>query len=76
MKSEVNNECVRESKTIEEEIVVEPIYPVNFGLLCELVDESDRRLDFADTIMLLEMAGIPMTSAVRKLGICAGVLYG
>ena len=48
---------------------------VDFRLLCELMEEGDRCMGFGELIGMLEMDGIPMTDAVRKLGICTGVLY-
>ena len=47
---------------------------VDFRLLCELLDEHPSS-DIAEVICLLEMNMVPMTDAVRKLGICAGILY-
>jgi len=48
---------------------------VDFRLLCELLDEADPCMGFTDLISKLSMDDVPMTDAVRKLGICAGILY-
>lgn len=47
---------------------------VDFRLLHELNQEYPD-LCAGDIIGYLEMCDIPMTDAVRKLGICSGVLY-
>lgn len=47
---------------------------VDFRLLWELHQEfPDYHLD--ELIGYLEMNEVPMTDAVRKLGICTGILY-
>ena len=48
---------------------------VDFRLLWELHQEYPLYTT-AELIGYLEMNDIPMTDAVRKLGICAGILYG
>lgn len=47
---------------------------VDFRLLWELHQEFPS-LSIAEVIGYLEMDNIQMTDAVRKLGICAGILY-
>ena len=47
---------------------------VDFRLLCELLDEDPYK-DFGEIIGMLSMSEVPMTDAVRKLGICCGILY-
>lgn len=56
------------------ETEVNPV-KVDFRLICELLNEGDKCMGFGELIGMLEMDNIPMTDAVRKLGICAGVLY-
>ena len=48
---------------------------VDFRLLWELHQEYPN-YSTAELIGYLEMNDIPMTDAVRKLGICVGILYG
>lgn len=47
---------------------------VDFRLLWELQQEYPD-YSTGELIGYLEMNDIPMTDAVRKLGICAGILY-
>jgi len=47
---------------------------VDTRLLLEMVNEAGK-WGFGEIIGMLEMDEIPMTDAVRKLGICAGVLF-
>lgn len=47
--------------------------PVNFGILCKLATEGEMSL--AEVILILEWNKIPMTAAVRSLGIAAGHLH-
>lgn len=47
---------------------------VDTRLLLEMVNEAGE-YGFGEIICMLEMDEIPMTDAVRKLGICAGVLF-
>lgn len=47
---------------------------VDFRLLWELHQEYPA-YSTGELIGYLEMNDIPMTDAVRKLGICAGILY-
>lgn len=49
------------------------VKPVNFKLLNDLVEE-DPNLTYGEVIGALEMCHIPMTYAVRRLGVCCGVL--
>lgn len=55
------------------ETILHPL-KVDFRLICELANENPE-MDFGQIIGYLEMCEIPMTDVVRKLGICAGVLY-
>lgn len=48
---------------------------VDFGLLMELAEDSRGRVDLKDIIGTLEMCEIPISAAVRKLGIVSGVLH-
>ena len=48
---------------------------VDFRLLWELHQEFPS-YTVGELIGYLEMNDVPMTEAVRKLGICAGILYG
>lgn len=64
-----NDEAVK----VCEEIKASPM-KVDFRLLWELHQEfPDYHLD--ELIGYLEMNEVPMTDAVRKLGICTGILY-
>ena len=47
---------------------------VDFKFLCDLQAEYPT-MDFAGIIGLLEMDDIPLTDAVRKLGIATGILF-
>ena len=47
---------------------------VDFRLLWELHQEYPH-MRIGELIGYLEMDDIPMTDAVRKLGICSGILY-
>lgn len=47
---------------------------VDFRLICELQNEN-LCMSLGEIIGLLEMSDIPMTDAVRKLGICSGILF-
>ena len=47
---------------------------VDFKFLCDLQAEYPTQ-DFAGIIGLLEMDDIPLTDAVRKLGIATGILF-
>lgn len=47
---------------------------VNFKLLWEL-HQKYPDYTVGELIGYLEMNDIPMTDAVRKLGVCAGILY-
>ena len=62
-----------EAIKVEKEMEAHPP-KVDFRLLWELHQEfPDYHLD--ELIGYLEMNEVPMTDAVRKLGICAGILY-
>lgn len=63
----------REAIELEKEIEAHPL-EVDFRLLWELHQEFPDYTT-GDLIGYLEMNEIPMTEAVRKLGICAGILY-
>ena len=63
-------------KTALEVIAETEVHPlkVDFRLLWELHQEyPDYTVE--ELIGYLEMNEVPMTDAVRKLGICAGILY-
>ena len=47
--------------------------PVDFKLLGDLLKENPC-MTFGEAIGMLEMHHIPMTDAVRRLGVCCGVL--
>ena len=49
------------------------VKPVNFDLLMALDDDSEMGIE--GIIMSLEMCEIPMSHAVRELGIALGILY-
>ena len=64
-----NDECL---KTIEEIDKNPP--EVDIRLLLEMANEAGC-YTIGDIVGMLEMNEVPMTDAVRKLGICAGILY-
>lgn len=47
--------------------------PVNFALLLKLA--GDGEMDVAEAIASLEMCQVPMSDAVRALGMSLGILY-
>ena len=57
------------------EVIDENPPKVDFRLLRELHQEFPS-YTVGELIGYLEMNDVPMTEAVRKLGICAGILYG
>lgn len=65
-----NDEALEMTKAIDENPP-----KVDFRLLWELHQEYPNYTT-AELIGYLEMNDIPMSDAVRKLGICAGILYG
>lgn len=46
---------------------------VDFSLLCKIAKEGGTSL--RETIFCLECDGVPMTAAVRSLGVIMGILY-
>lgn len=67
------NYTSKEAIEIEKEMEVHPL-KVDFRLLWELHQEYPD-YSTGELIGYLEMNDIPMTDAVRKLGIVAGILY-
>ena len=65
-----NDEALETVKAIDENPP-----KVDFRLLWELHQEFPS-YTVGELIGYLEMNDVPMTEAVRKLGICAGILYG
>lgn len=72
----LNEACDQMSISIEQQEAdaqADAVRPVNFKLLNDLVDEAPN-LTYGEVIGALEMCHIPMTYAVRRLGVCCGVL--
>lgn len=47
---------------------------VDIDLLFDMLNESKNGWSISDIICILEMNDVPMSDAVRRLGVCAGEL--